>query len=94
MSTTTPSYKVWSEANSAAWPLATMIFTWKLCGSNDGTNFTVLDTQTAQTWSAYNTAISYTLSSAPSTSYKYYRIIATNSPAGYVFMGGMELSLY
>ena len=94
MSTTTPSYKVWSEANSAAWALITMIFSWKLCGSNDGTNFTVLDTQTAQTWSAYNTAISYTLASAPSTSYKYYRIIATNCPAGYVFMGGMELSLY
>jgi hypothetical protein len=53
---------------------------WQLLASNDGVNWTVLDTQTAQTFSGRETTNTYTL--ANTQAYTYYRLNITANDGG------------
>ena len=63
---------------------------WQLCGSNDGTSWTTLDTQTNQSFSGRFVTNSYSFSN--STAYKYYRLkITANNGSTETNLGGTGL---
>ena len=59
--------------------LTNTMITWTFAGSNDGSTFTTLDTETGITWTASQIR---TWTFANSTSYRYYRITATANNGG------------
>jgi hypothetical protein len=81
-----------SYAIQATTELLRMPKNWTMEGSNDGTTWIVVDTQTAQTAWTNNEVLTFTVS-AVSESYRYYRldITANNGDATYTDVGEMYL---
>ncbi|WP_336761651.1 hypothetical protein [Paenibacillus sp. USHLN196] len=66
---------------------------WTFEASNDGVNWTVLDTQVNQTWTANNTDKEYTIDINKTNSYKMYRLNwSSNNGGGYVII--REFKMY
>ena len=64
---------------------------WTLQGSNNGTQWTLLDTRTGQTWSARNKTQTYTFTN--STAYRYYKwVITENGGSGCSIIQASEFS--
>jgi chitodextrinase len=62
---------------------------WNLAGSNDGTNWTTLDTRFGQTWASRFEKKSFTFTNA--TAYEYYKLnITANNGAGYTQLAEIE----